>query len=344
MDEFLQAERAWLDEFEAKLRGLPQAVLGVSTEPVRTPLSQFLTVMNRRHATLVALQQGLVEEETGLFRLAPDPQVNPCGEGFIYLIVPEYDNQGVYRLVEKCVDLCGDVWDLAQVRGFGIRAPADCPDPSWAGIEFLLSLVCEPCDLALTVRQLSEGDLTALLGLLPYVPHQTGDILLRFLRQFVPTSQLDKFDEIVAVFRSRGDISEVLRFADDEPLEVGRWVSVNEHMSASARAYQSQITGMPPGLSYEVNGVKFDGFRDGVLLDAKDQYRRFVDSQTGDWESWWRGREELIKRARSQVAAANGIPIQWHWADEEAALAARQTLEDENIIEIEIIYTPPLHR
>ena len=39
-------------------------------------------------------------------------------------------------------------------------------------------------------------------------------------------------------------------------------------MSARTAAYQTQITGQT-GQAYIVNGVKFDGYTDGMLLDAK---------------------------------------------------------------------------
>ncbi|WP_373371251.1 hypothetical protein [Stigmatella ashevillensis] len=53
----------------------------------------------------------------------------------------------------------------------------------------------------------------------------------------------------------------------------GTWVQVNESMSPSARKYQAQVTGAPEGSAYRVRGggekADFDGYQDGVLLDAK---------------------------------------------------------------------------
>jgi hypothetical protein len=49
----------------------------------------------------------------------------------------------------------------------------------------------------------------------------------------------------------------------------GEYLVADEAMSPRAARYQSQISGRPPGEIYIVDGVKFDGFRDGVLLDAK---------------------------------------------------------------------------
>ncbi|MDU7718996.1 MAG: polymorphic toxin-type HINT domain-containing protein, partial [Cutibacterium avidum] len=47
----------------------------------------------------------------------------------------------------------------------------------------------------------------------------------------------------------------------------GEWGPSKNHGSANARAYELQITGRPEG--YYVNGVEFDGFQNGELLDAK---------------------------------------------------------------------------
>ncbi|HLL53201.1 MAG TPA: Tox-REase-5 domain-containing protein, partial [Myxococcaceae bacterium] len=68
----------------------------------------------------------------------------------------------------------------------------------------------------------------------------------------------------------------------------GKWVESAESMSDGARRYQSQVTGAPNGSVYRVENVRmpegalkpkvdFDGFRDGVLLEAKGPgYLNFV--------------------------------------------------------------------
>ena len=52
----------------------------------------------------------------------------------------------------------------------------------------------------------------------------------------------------------------------------GVFVKVSESMSAAAAAYQARVTGSKAGTAYRVNGVKFDGFGNGVLIDAKGRY------------------------------------------------------------------------
>lgn len=48
----------------------------------------------------------------------------------------------------------------------------------------------------------------------------------------------------------------------------GRWENVDEGMSARAREYQERITGVTSKQTYKVNGVKFDGYDNG-LQDAR---------------------------------------------------------------------------
>ena len=57
----------------------------------------------------------------------------------------------------------------------------------------------------------------------------------------------------------------------------GVWERVNESMSARARMYQEAVTGVPSEIGYRVDGVKFDGFKNGTLIDAKGPgYERFL--------------------------------------------------------------------
>jgi hypothetical protein len=93
---------------------------------------------------------------------------------------------------------------------------------------------------------------------------------------------------------------------------------------------------------YAVNGVKFDGYDDGVLQDAKGEgYARFV--RDGDFKPWFDGAQGFVEQAQSQLAAANGTPITWYFAEQEAAIAT-QNLFDQNGIGINIVYQPPTGR
>jgi hypothetical protein len=119
---------------------------------------------------------------------------------------------------------------------------------------------------------------------------------------------------------------------------IGQWSTVAESMTARAASYQARISGRG-GEAFVVNGVKFDGVRNGVLLDAKGPgYARFV--RDGEFRPWWRGAEALVSQARRQLAAARGAPIQWHFAEESAASATRALLQGRGISGIDIVVTP----
>jgi hypothetical protein len=120
----------------------------------------------------------------------------------------------------------------------------------------------------------------------------------------------------------------------------GTWKNVNESMSAQSAAYQARVTGSNPGTAYTVNGVKFDGYQNGVLLDAKANYAQFVNKDTGQFQSWFSGQKGLVDQAVRQLGAAEGTPIQWNFAEESAANATRTLLNTEGISGIKIVHVP----
>jgi RHS repeat-associated protein len=121
---------------------------------------------------------------------------------------------------------------------------------------------------------------------------------------------------------------------------VGRWVQANESMSTRAAAYQARVTGSAAGQVYLLNGVKFDGFVGGTLIDAKGAgYANFV--RNGEFVDWFRGGDALVEQAQRQVQAAGGTPIQWHFAESAAAGAAQKLLKEAGVSGIAIYITPP---
>lgn len=123
-----------------------------------------------------------------------------------------------------------------------------------------------------------------------------------------------------------------------ESVGPGAWRTVNEAMSGRAAAYQSQITGRA-GESYLVNGVKFDGFEAGTLLDAKAPgYASFV--KNGEFRSFFRGQDSLLSQAQRQVTAAQGVPITWHVAEPTAADAMRALLSTNRVKGVTVVHTP----
>lgn len=119
----------------------------------------------------------------------------------------------------------------------------------------------------------------------------------------------------------------------------GKWITVNEHMSQRAAAYQQQITGVNANQSYLVDGVKFDGFNDGVLLDAKGPGYAWA-VRDGEFADYYRGSEALQGQARRQIQAAGGVPIRWHVAEQPAATAMTELFRENRIKGIEVIHTP----
>jgi Restriction endonuclease fold toxin 5 len=92
--------------------------------------------------------------------------------------------------------------------------------------------------------------------------------------------------------------------------EPGGWQKVNESMPARARAYQAAITGRGANEVYVVNGVKFDGYKGGTLIEAKGPgYGAFV-GPSGRFYRWFEGTEALVDQAQRQIAAAGGRPIE----------------------------------
>jgi hypothetical protein len=122
-------------------------------------------------------------------------------------------------------------------------------------------------------------------------------------------------------------------------------------MSNRAARYQEQITGHPASEAYWVGGkdlksggVKLDGFKEGVLQDAKGPgyANKFEDDLTP--KPWFEnsGAKNLIEQARRQLKASPGVPIRWHVAEKKAADAIRKLLKEKGVKGIEVVYTPAL--
>jgi hypothetical protein len=118
----------------------------------------------------------------------------------------------------------------------------------------------------------------------------------------------------------------------------GTFKSVNESMSVNAAAYQARVAGTKPGLAYVVNGVKFDGFVNGTLIEAKSGYAQFV--RKAQFRSWFEGADSFVEQAQRQLIAANGAPIQWRFAEESAANATRALFQQRGISGIDIVHVP----
>ena len=130
----------------------------------------------------------------------------------------------------------------------------------------------------------------------------------------------------------------------------GKWGPAQESMNPRSRAYQEQITGHSAdeaywvgGMSTKQGGVKFDGFKDSVLLEAKGLgYAKFFKGLKP--KEWFRhsGAKELIDQAKRQSAKVQsmGIRIEWHVAEADAAKAIQKLLVDAEVDGITVVHTP----
>jgi hypothetical protein len=122
----------------------------------------------------------------------------------------------------------------------------------------------------------------------------------------------------------------------------GKWVKATESMKPPALKYQAQITGAPEGYVYKIGDVKFDGYKDGVLLEAKGPGYLDLFRKGGEPGGWFKGAEKMVEQATRQVEAANGTPLRWYFAEGEVADAMRAIFNAEGLDAIEIVHTPAL--
>lgn len=85
--------------------------------------------------------------------------------------------------------------------------------------------------------------------------------------------------------------------------------------------------------------MKFDGFANGVLQDAKGPgYAGFV--RNGQFEPWYDGADGLASQAQRQLAAAGGVPITWSVAEPEAVVAINNLFASRGISGINVTHVP----
>ncbi|MGV0484151.1 Tox-REase-5 domain-containing protein, partial [Mycobacterium kansasii] len=102
--------------------------------------------------------------------------------------------------------------------------------------------------------------------------------------------------------------------------------------------YQMQITGHPITEGYIVDGVKFDGFTDGALIEVKSYYDQFTEN--GHWKPWFTGEQGILNQAYNQIRVAGTTPIEWVFAQPETA-ALVEDLLTRNGYAINVIVVPP---
>jgi hypothetical protein len=128
----------------------------------------------------------------------------------------------------------------------------------------------------------------------------------------------------------------------------GQWVQKAEGMSEAALRYQVQVTGTPPGWVYRVffgsgpeDYVDFDGFVNGVLLEAKGaNLAKFIDDSLNPLP-FFQGGAKVLQQARRQLEAAQGMPIRWFIAEKKFADYVRKLFANRRVEGIEVVHIPP---
>ncbi len=133
----------------------------------------------------------------------------------------------------------------------------------------------------------------------------------------------------------------------------GEWGPAQESKEPGpARDYQEYITGHSANESYWVGGVgkksggtKFDGFKDGVLIEAKGPgYESFFRDNL-DPKPWFKGSgaQKLIEQADRQCKRirGTGYRIEWYVAEKRTKAAIEKLFEGKNFPEITVIHRDP---
>lgn len=88
----------------------------------------------------------------------------------------------------------------------------------------------------------------------------------------------------------------------------------------------------------DLSEVEFDGFRDGVLLDAKGPNIANILSHEWGEHQIYEYLEDMQKQLNALARGGLDIPIHWHFAEKEAMeIAAKLEVPPG----IKLFYTPP---
>jgi len=149
-------------------------------------------------------------------------------------------------------------------------------------------------------------------------------------------------DEIAPTIGPGGELGNYVEgaFKSLSRTPIGKWVNEStKGWSKAAKTYQEFITGVKAGKAFEVNGVRFDGIRGNVLVDAKSSYDNFV-SKSGEFYDWFKGSESLLDQAKRQLRAADGGKIEWHFKTEKSLNATKELFKKEGVEGIDFVHTP----
>jgi hypothetical protein len=178
-------------------------------------------------------------------------------------------------------------------------------------------------------------------------PDCKGDELSRVIRGLNSTLKgvIPKLSPMIKNnVQMKGVVEAVSRLAD------GQFTATNFGEKALAKVskqpwfnYQKQINGIAGEVGFSLNGVSFDGMKGGTLLEAKGVgYKKLLSGveniKNYVLDGW-------LNQAKRQVQAASGTgaTIEWHFAEQEAADAFKNLLNEKaefDISKIKIIVTP----
>lgn len=115
-----------------------------------------------------------------------------------------------------------------------------------------------------------------------------------------------------------------------------------EFMSPRAAAYQTQITGLPPGLVVRLNGVKYDGCNaaNGNMEDAKAEGLEKFMVDSGHWRDWFRGAKSIEDQMKRQSEKSNGRHVDWYFAERQVADYFRDAATRLELPNVSVYYVP----
>ena len=155
-----------------------------------------------------------------------------------------------------------------------------------------------------------------------------------------PTSSVTNATEAPAHAATRGGLRDAQQLVGKSEGGPGTW-QTSPKRSGGAE-YQERISGVQRGLEYDVplasvpsGKVSFDGFdaERKVLLDAKD-WKGYPPKGTLFWQ------DSVGKQALDQIAAARGMPIEWHFSSQDGMDAVKTLLATEDFTGIKLVLTP----
>ena len=220
-----------------------------------------------------------------------------------------------------------------------LNNPLAYVDPSGHWLETAWDIACIAWDIYEIKRNPSAWNIGALvldvaLAIVPFLPGGIGLLA----KGGKVASHADEVADAVRLVDAVDDAADVAR-AVDRAQELGRWVPEASHMSRRAADYQEFITRGQRKV-FELRGVRFDGFRNGTLLEAKGYLKQFIDPATGSFRNWFTGKADLINQALRQLGAAQGVPIEWHFNEPSTLEAVRRAFIEAGVSGIELIYSP----